>query len=94
MSSPSYYWYLAEGCTASGFETWVLVQNPGDVDANITITYMTPKGPITGPIDVVPAHSRKTYNVADTVQGEWSVSTMVTADNPVIAERAVYGNSR
>jgi len=94
VSSPSYYWYLAEGCTASGFETWVLVQNPGDVDANITITYMTPKGPITGPIDVVPAHSRKTYNVADTVQGEWSVSTMVTADNPVIAERAVYGNSR
>ena len=94
VSSPSYYWYLAEGCTASGFETWVLVQNPGAVDANITITYMTPDGPVAGPVDVVPAHSRKTYNVADTVQGEWSVSTMVTAENPVIAERAVYGNSR
>ncbi len=26
-------WYLAEGCTAGDFETWVLVQNPGDGSA-------------------------------------------------------------
>lgn len=25
VSSPANTWYLAEGCTASGFETWVLV---------------------------------------------------------------------
>jgi len=39
---------IAEGCTASGFETWVLVQNPGTRDANIDLTYMTPSGPVQG----------------------------------------------
>ena len=32
---PAPTWYLAEGCTAPGFETWVLVQNPGDTKATI-----------------------------------------------------------
>ncbi|RJP31699.1 MAG: hypothetical protein C4536_07435, partial [Actinobacteria bacterium] len=32
-------WYLAEGCTQGGFETWVLVQNPGDTPAQATLTF-------------------------------------------------------
>ena len=27
--APATTWYLAEGSTGEGFETWVLVQNPG-----------------------------------------------------------------
>jgi len=27
-TSPAPVWYLAEGCTAGDFETWILVQNP------------------------------------------------------------------
>ena len=33
-STPASTWYLAEGCTGGGFETWVLVQNPGDTDGH------------------------------------------------------------
>ncbi|MHB8894006.1 MAG: DUF5719 family protein [Candidatus Geothermincolia bacterium] len=87
-------WYLAEGCTNGGFETWVLVQNPNGTAANVSLKYMTPSGPKTGPTVNIPANSRMTFNVADTVPGEWSVSTQVTANKPVIAERAVYGNNR
>ena len=92
-SAPSSTWYLAEGCTNTGFESWVLVQNPNDNPTMVTLTYMTPAGPVEGPSEVLPAHSRKTYNVADSVPWEWQVSTKVVATLPVIAERAMYGNS-
>jgi Papain family cysteine protease/IPT/TIG domain/Family of unknown function (DUF5719) len=87
-------WYLAEGCTNGGFETWVLVQNPNSKAANVNVTFMTPSGTVQGPQVSVPANARQTFNVADTVPGQWEVSTRVTADRPVFAERAMYGNNR
>ncbi len=90
-------WYLAEGCTgeAQGFETWVLLQNPGDEAANVKVTYMTDEGPKEGADVVVPAKSRKNINLAeDGVADTWDVSTMLDADQPIIAERSVYWNAR
>ncbi|PKQ28788.1 MAG: hypothetical protein CVT63_01035 [Candidatus Anoxymicrobium japonicum] len=94
VTAPFPVWYLAEGCTNGGFETWVLIQNPGDVPAMAVLTYMTDKGKVDGPTVDLPAHSRKSVDVAEKVPGEWNVSTKVTADQPVIAERAVYWNNR
>jgi IPT/TIG domain len=93
-TTPSTDWYLAEGCTNGGYETWVLVQNPGTAAANVALTYMTETGQVTGPTALIPPNSRMTFFVADTVNNEWSVSTRVTADSPVVAERAMYGNGR
>ncbi|MHB8896660.1 MAG: metallophosphoesterase family protein, partial [Candidatus Geothermincolia bacterium] len=87
-------WYLTEGSTNGGMETWVLVQNPGNTDANVTYSYMTDKGSKPGPTVKLPAHSRQTIFVADSVPGTWDVSTKVSADQDVIAERAMYGNNR
>ncbi len=90
-------WCLAEGCTGSGsegsFETWVLVQNPGSVPANVDITYMTPEGRVAGPKLTLEPNTRRTVNAAETVPGCWDVSTMVTSDRPVIVERAMYWNA-
>jgi hypothetical protein len=86
-------WYMAEGATAGGFETWVLVQNPGDEAANVTLTYMTGKGEVEGPTIELEAHSRKTVSVDKSVHA-FDVSSMVTSDRPVIAERAVYRRTR
>jgi hypothetical protein len=94
VSPPAKTWYLAEGCTKGGFETWVLVQNPNDAPADVSLTYMTASGPVLGPTVNLPANSRKTLFVADTVRDQWSVSTKVTATRPVIAERAMYGGGR
>jgi hypothetical protein len=55
---------------------------------------MTPQGLRKGPALTLPARSRKTVFVADTVPDNYSVSTRVTSDEPVVAERAVYGNNR
>jgi DMSO/TMAO reductase YedYZ molybdopterin-dependent catalytic subunit len=87
-------WFMAEGCTANGFETWVLLQNPGSSAAHATITYMNEAGQQAGPVVEIPARSRKTINVADTLPNDAQVSTKVVSDQPVIAERSVYWNGR
>ncbi|MBU4179548.1 MAG: hypothetical protein KJ625_06375, partial [Actinobacteria bacterium] len=51
-------------------------------------------GPVGGPGAVLEPNSRRTFYAADTVPEQWSVSTMVTSDAPVIAERSMYGNNR
>jgi DMSO/TMAO reductase YedYZ molybdopterin-dependent catalytic subunit len=94
VTQPSANWFLAEGCTAAGFETWVLVQNPGDVPANVVLTYMNESGAKAGPNVTMAPHTRMTFNVADSVPNDWAVSTKVTSDQPVIAERAMYWNNR
>jgi hypothetical protein len=90
-------WDLAEGSTGTdgqgAFETWILVQNPNASEAEVQLEYMTPEGPVTGPAFVVPARSRMTMPVEATVPGEWSVSTTVTSNQPVVAERAMYWNT-
>ena len=93
VSDPATEWYLAEGATAGGFETWILVQNPGEDVAHVTLTYMTEAGETAGPVLDIPPQSRMSVNVAETVQ-TFSVSTLVTADNPVVVERALYYGGR
>jgi hypothetical protein len=94
IASPRKTWYLAEGCAAGGFETWILVQNPGAEPARVTLTYMTAEGPTGGPTELMPPGSRRSFNAAESVAGAWEVSTQVSADKPVAAERAMYGNDR
>lgn len=81
-------WLLPEGCTAPGFDEWVLVMNPGDTEANVQLEFMTAEGSITGPGAVLPALTRRTFHVNDYCSGD--VSTKVTSDRRVIAERAMY----
>ncbi len=87
-------WYLAEGCTGGDFETFILVQNPGDTEVSANLTFMTSAGEQTGPRDaIIPAGSRRTFKANDYVT-DWDVSTRVEASGAVICERAVYGNGR
>jgi subtilisin family serine protease len=94
VTSPATTWYLAEGATAGGFETWVLVQNPGDAAASVGLTYMTPGGTVPGPHLDIPANTRFSVNVSDLVPNDYNVSTVVISDRPVVAERAMYWGGR
>ncbi|MBU4359106.1 MAG: IPT/TIG domain-containing protein, partial [Actinobacteria bacterium] len=97
VSAAAKTWFLAEGCTGiseeGNFETWVLVQNPGGSTADVTLTYMTPSGAIEGPSLELDPNTRQSVNVADTLDNVWSVSTKVTSNQPVIAERSMYWNT-
>ena len=92
-SKPADTWYLAEGCTDGGFETWVLVQNPNDTTTQVHLNFMTDTGQVAGPTLGLQANSRESVNVGDHVQ-TYNVSTEVTANQPVIAERSMYYNNR
>jgi hypothetical protein len=94
VTAASKTWYLAEGSTGGDFETWLLLQNPGEKEAHAQVTFMTEAGPVTGPLVGLPPGTRRTIEVAETVDDAWSVSTEVQSDEPVIAERAVYWDAR
>lgn len=93
VTAPATTWYLAEGSTSWGFECFLLIQNPGAAVANCNVTYMIEgEGPRTVPHQVQP-YSRATFNMRDDI-GEKDASIQVSADVPVIPERAMYRNNR
>lgn len=91
--TPDSTWFLPEGYTDQGFETWVLIQNPGDQQRKVTVVFMESNGTnVTKQYQVAP-RSRFTVSMGDVV-GKAEVSTQVSADGPVIVERAMYFNNR
>ena len=88
-TSPSREYYLAEGTTDWGFKTYVLVQNPNNARNTVTVTYMTPEGPVKQDPFTMPANSRKTIEVNSVVPAK-DLSTHVHGSLPLIAERAMY----
>lgn len=80
---------MSEGATLGGFETWIVVQNPGNEAASVTLTHQTDTGQVAGPSLNLAPGSSESVNVGDTVH-TYEVSTRVCASKPVIAERAVY----
>lgn len=94
VPSPKQKWYLAEGYTAESFDTYVLVQNPQDSSANVTLRFLRNDGHVYGLSLTVPPESRKTVKVDDIPGFEAAqVSTEVSSDQGIIAERAMYFNA-
>jgi len=73
------------------------VQNPNDTDVKITVTYLPDGGGTTVSLpDTVPANSRKTYFMADSVP-DGKASIVVRSDSigrKIMVERAMYWNNR
>ena len=86
-------WFFAEGYTGSNFEEWLCIQNSGDTNANLTITYYPEGGadPITTK-HTVTANTRLTIDVNTDAGANMSISARVVSDQPVIVERPIYFN--
>ncbi|MBU4175257.1 MAG: IPT/TIG domain-containing protein [Actinobacteria bacterium] len=91
--APSNTWYLSEGSTDWGFETWLLIGNPGDDEARVTVTYRESGGETVEKVYTVGGNTRHTVNL-QTAVGIADVSTQVSSDVPVVCERAMYWNNR
>lgn len=85
-------WYLAEGATHSGFDTWLLLYNPGDVDTTAAVCAMTSGGEQEIDEVRVAARRRVTVKVDDYYDG--SLSLRVAAAEPLCCERATYWSAR
>jgi len=97
-TAPAATWYLAEGSTGGGMETFVLIQNPGTTDATVDIAFQTDSGEV-APQSLqgvtIAAGSRQTFKANDYVPDNYNVSTKVeAASGQVICERAMYGGGR
>ncbi|HEY3131633.1 MAG TPA: FG-GAP-like repeat-containing protein [Acidobacteriota bacterium] len=92
IGSPTtaYIWNLAEGFTAFGYETWVIVSNPGTQTANITARFLQQNGTNILQNYSLPPKTRQTIyvNQVPGVQAT-SVSTQVTSDQPIVVERTM-----
>ncbi len=85
-------WYFAEGTTQGNFDEYITLQNPGNAQANVTITYYRASGGSIPISHVVPPHARATVTVFDATElsRPSDHSTLVTSDQPIIAERPMY----
>ena len=97
VPAPRTRWFLAEGVTGA-FDTYVLVYNPGDTAAQLTITFnrIAPNAPVVRTYTLAP-HRRLTVAVdgVDPVLAATDVAIDVTATNgvAVVVERSVYLSS-
>jgi hypothetical protein len=89
--APSPRWFLAEGSTVLGFELFYLLQNPQPTITHTTVRYLLSSGTvITRTYDMAPRSRVTIYvNVIPGIE-ETDVSADITADAPIMAERAMY----
>jgi hypothetical protein len=92
VNGPSTNWFLAEGATGSFFDCFVLLSNPSGSTAHVTLTYLLPNGSTIAQPLVMPPNSRSTINVetVDPQLANTAVSTTITSDVGIVAERAMY----
>jgi hypothetical protein len=92
LTQPDTSWFLAEGYTGPGFETFLLIQNPGDTQASLDVTYMLDGGSTLTRHHTVPAHARFTIAAQDPAEVglDQAFSIRLLSSVPIIVERAMY----
>lgn len=88
-------WFLAEGCTKSPYDEYVVILNPNSADASIKMTCMLPGGIVYKFDYTIPGNSRYTIHVDELIFLEDAdVSIKIESINGVgiVVERAMYWN--
>lgn len=93
-AAPSENWYFAEGCTRPGFEQWITIENDTATAGRVTLEYMLESGGTTRQEVNAAAESRTTVDVNSFVGPGHDVSTFVSSNVPVVAERPLYFDYR
>jgi uncharacterized repeat protein (TIGR03803 family) len=101
VTAPATTWFLAEGATGPFFDLFVLIANPGTVDATVEVEYLLPGGGTLTRTRTIPAGARVTIWVDDEELPVGSgqkplanaaVSTTVRSTNavPIVVERSMW----
>lgn len=90
VPAPSTDWYFAEGTTRPGFQEWLCLQNPNQVDAIAELTYMLADGRNLPQDVTLKALSRTTVDVNTAVGPGADVSVFIRSTAPLVAERPMY----
>jgi len=85
-------YYLAEGTTRAGFQTWLTLLNPGTSEASVTVNYILGNGQVIPKTVSVGAKTRKTIDVNNDVGANRDVSFHIISNQPIAVERPMYMN--
>jgi hypothetical protein len=97
LRAPQTQWFFAEGATGAFFDLFILIGNPNDAAAQVTATFLFDDG--TACSTTMPVGAKSRFNIwVDTLVlsdcprslADAAVSTTITADRPVIAERTMW----
>ncbi len=97
IREPATKWFFAEGATGDFFDLFVLIGNPNQADCHVVATFLFDDGTTCSTGATVGPKSR--YNIwvdATLIPGcprslsDAAVSTTITSDLPVVAERAMW----
>ncbi len=91
---PGTSFFFAEGCTRSGFQEYLCLQNPGAQEAWVTVEYIPAGGGVTSGTYLLGPHSRATVSVNLMAGQDKDVSMRVQSDRDIIAERPMYFSYR
>ena len=87
-------WYLAEGATGAFFDLYLLLANPSDRQADVTITYLLPDGTRLSRSLLVGPWQRSTIRVDGEAPelAATAVSSIVESTNavPIVVERSMW----
>jgi subtilisin-like proprotein convertase family protein len=92
VNETSTRWFLAEGATGPFFDCFVLLSNPNNAPARVRLTYLLSDGATYVQDVTIAPNSRETINVETVAPllANAAVSTTVTSDIGIVAERAMY----
>jgi hypothetical protein len=83
---------FAEGYTGPGFQEWLCLQNPGDEESLVEITYLTADLSPVVKTKGVPAKSRTTLYINEDAGSDRQISCIVKvlSGSTVVVERPMY----
>jgi subtilisin family serine protease len=88
--TPGKTWFLAEGDSRPGYDTWILLQNPSTTDvANVTVAFIKDDGTTqVGYYALDPTTRLSVF--ADNVVPNATFGARIDADQPIVVERSLY----
>jgi hypothetical protein len=88
-------WYAGEGATAGGYDTWLLVANPGMFAGRVQVTYLTPMGTVDGPRVRIESGRRISIRELDGAGEFYNVAALVSSLDgaPIAVERVTFSPS-
>jgi len=89
VKTPGKTWFLAEGDTRKGFDTWILMQNPNATVANVAVTFIRETGEPVVAYYALDGQTRLSLH-ADQVVSNARFGARIESDQAIVVERSVY----
>jgi hypothetical protein len=90
VKTPGKTWFLAEGDSRQGYDTWILLQNPNESDvANVSVTFIKDDGSTQVAYYALEPRTRLGI-FADTVVPNSTFGARIDSDQQIIVERSIY----